>query len=299
MCFFVERTGLRNFFSLVLIILFSQHVHAGDVDWNRWSLHNPDSKDEVQYGPYDTILRTLVDDSSGIPMIRYSVLSPLEPMKYVTRYAEYLESIPVSKLNRDEQFAYWINLHNLGVIQLYATESGTSRNVKEARGTPGAPGEQWSKKIFEVEGQLLSLEDIEQNILLAQWHDPHTLYGLCYGVKGSPPIGTHAFTGSKVHEQLASIGKDFVNTPGNVNVKKNGLEVSSLYTWNKYLLFNDEDAQVIRHIQSLAKPTLANKMSGKTTILRDRFSWRSLATNPRTLSTGSSLGARGGGTTGS
>jgi len=277
------------------MMLLPQQSLGEEVDWDRWAVHDSDSTDEVQYGPLDAILRTIVDKSGKEMMMRYIVLSPPEPLKYLKSFISYLESLPVSKLNRDEQYAYWLNLHNIGVIHLYAVDKVSARRIKKTRGLPGKPGTKWNEKIFTVEGQALSLEDIEQNILIPQWKDPLTLYGLSYGAKGSPPNGVWSFTGPKVHEQLEKLGRAFVNNKNNVRVNKKGMTLSSLYLWNKETLFGNEDAEILDHIRSLSGKSLAQKIGAKPYIIKDKFNWRGVAVYPRSALQGSSVGNRSGG----
>ena len=260
------------------------------VDWLRWGQHDPDSVAEVQYRPLNSILETVVVDNRGEVQMRYAVMGAAKPLHYLARYIEYMEGIPVSKLNRDEQLAYWLNLHNLGIIHLFAAQPRAKSRVKKLRGTPGNPGEHWNKKTFTIEGQALSLEDIEQNIIFAQWQDPFTIYGLCYGVKGSPVVGVSAFTGKNVHAQLRQAGEIFVNNHDNVRTNRKGVKLSSLYIWNKNQLFNNDDSIIINHVQSLANNKLAGKLSASSRISGDKFSWRSLDFNPRQAD----LGAAGG-----
>ncbi len=264
---------------LLTLLMANSAIAENEVDWNRWSIHDPESVDEVQYGPLDAILRTLVIDVKGSTRMRYSVLGADKPLAYLTRYIQYMVGLPVSRLNRNEQLAYWLNLYNLGVIRMFVTDPDAYRKVKILRGEPATPGEGWSTPVFVVEGQPLSLNDIEQRILFVQWRDPLTLYGLCYGVKGSPPMGTTAFRGQEVYDQLTEIGRLFVKD--NVIVKRQGVALSKLYTWNRSILFADSDRMIINHILSLADAELKSKLSPDTRLVKSQFSWRSVAFSPR------------------
>ena len=183
------------------------------------------------------------------------------------------------------------------MIKLLAEKKRAPRQVKKYRGLPGMPGEKWAEKIFRVEGIELSLEQIEQEILFANWKDPLLLYGLCYGTKGSPSIGKTAFSGQTVHSQLKENARKFVNSTKNVKVSKKGAQVSSLYTWNKASLFNDDDQLVLAHLKSYAKPRLEKKLASASGIYKDKFSWKSNAFVPRSqsLPPGSFGGGNGGG----
>ena len=282
--------------TVFLVFCLSAQVALGEeVDWNRWAAHNPESKEEVQYGPYNAILRTLIDKSTDIPSMRYSVLKKPKALRYVETFLKYLQDLPVSQLNSNEQYAYWLNLHNLGLVHLLVAENGLRGKMKKARGLPGAPGKQWAEARFTVEGQALSLEDIEQKIIFSQWPDPHSLYGLAYGVKGSPSISKIAFTGKNVHARLKLMGKAYLRTDDILKVKKGKVTLSSLYVWNRAVLFQDSDKAVFTHLQGLVSDGMARKLSRQSKIDRNKFSWRSVAINSRSAGPTQSVGNRVGG----
>ncbi len=224
----------------------------------------------------------------------YSLLKG-QPLLYAASYIKYLERIPTSQLNRDEQLAYWLNLHNVGMLRLLAVNKKGYKKIEQYRGTPGSPGKQWSDKIFRVEAQDLSLEDIEQNILFRQWQDPLIIYGLSYGAQGSPAIGKVAFFGAKVKAQLEAKARKFINSSKNVKISKKGVQVSSLYTWNKASLFSNDDHAVIAHIKTYAKSKLAKKFATVEGLAEHHFNWQSNALTQVKTNRNWGVGYSGGG----
>ncbi len=269
---------------------------SGESDNTHWAAYDASSSTSIDHRPMTAVLEAISVRNSGREAIAYSSIKG-QTLSYIKSYIRYLEKVEVSKLNRNEQLAYWLNLHNVGVIKLLSEEKRAPRKVKKYRGIPGMPGKKWAEKIFQVEGIALSLEDIEQDILFANWKDPLILYGLCYGTKGSPSIGKAAFTGRTVKSQLEENAAKFINSTNNVKVSKKGAQVSSLYTWNKSRLFNDDDQLVLAHLKSYAKPRLGKKLASASGIHRDKFNWKSNAFVPRAQApaTGSYGGGGGGG----
>jgi len=269
-----------------VLLLGAVHAPAQEESgpaWDRWSVHDPREPTEVNHEPMTRILEAInVTDRRRHLGINYAALRG-RGVDYLQAYIDYLEQIPVSRLNRDEQLAYWLNLHNAQVIELIARD-GSSR-IDQRRGKPGMPGDWWSAKRLTVEGHTLSLEDIEQNILIRHWQDPLVLYGLCYGVNGSPVIGATALTGATVHERLAEAARNFVNDTGNVSIKgrKDVLAVSSLYVWHRTTLFEDDDARIIAHLQNYARGRLAEALKSADAIDRHRFDWDSNSYTPRVI----------------
>jgi hypothetical protein len=270
-------------------------VDAAETAWDRWAAHDSQNTVVVDHKPMTAILNFIhVEDGERTVGINYAGLHG-RGLEFVQAYIEFLESVPVSKLNRDEQLAFWLNLHNAQVIE-FIVRGGSSRIIAH-RGKPGEPGDWWSERRLMVEGQALSLEDIEQNILLRHWQDPIVLYGMCYGVGGSPVIGDTAFNGAGVRAQLEHAARSFINDSSNVKVGrgKAALEVSSLYVWNKPQLFNNEDEKVIAHLRAYSNGRLSDKLASVDSISKHRFDWRSNAYVPRRIDLPSQGQSRGGG----
>lgn len=259
---------------------------------DRWSAHDAASTMEVDHRPLTQILTLINVKERNKVKLAYSRLSG-RALDYVKAYISLLESVPVSKLNRNEQLAYWLNLHNISVIKLIAEQRNGHKKVKSYRRTPASPGKLWLEKGITVEGQALSLQDIEQTILLKQWSDPDTLYGIFYGVQGSSAIGKTAFSGATVNARLDTLAKDFINSERHVQSKRKGLEISSIYDWNKALVFNGEDAAILAHLREHAEPRLRSRLASSPKIAKYRFNWKSIAFIPRSDPT--SLGGGAGG----
>ena len=265
-------------------------------EFDRWASYNASEAQPIDHTPMSNILRFMTVGAGRSASMDYARLTG-KPMEYCVQYRKFLEGIPVSALNKDEQLAYWLNLHNVTVIENLSKDPKSLRKIKKLRGEPGAPGKLWSEKLVTVEGVSLSLEDIEQNILVRHWEDnPDVIYGLFYGTKGSPFQGVRGFQGSTVNKQLSKLGEQFVNNKQNVKVRKGKVQVSSIIAWNTPALFSDGDSAVIAHIQSHAKGRLAKDLANANALnSKHKFGWSSNAYIPPRQSPASFGGGGGGG----
>jgi len=289
MSLFIYRSS--PFWGVLFLIIALPNVLLANTDaWDRWSKSDPAFNQTIDHTPMSNILQAITVKDKSIAYVALQGGS----LAYIDAYIEFLEKIPVSRLNKNEQLAYWLNLHNAGLIRSLAEDSKLTKKIKKHRGKPGMPGDLWSRKIFTVEDHDLSLEDIEQNILIRHWQDPLVIYGLSYGVKGSPVIGRKAFTGPRVKSQLTTLARHFINSDKNVKVKRKGIQLSSLYVWNKESLFGNDDANVIEHLKTYAGSKLGKKLASASEISKDRFNWGSVAYQPRQRSVGTGFGGGGG-----
>lgn len=270
-------------------------------DAAHWAKFDANQAFEVDHTPMTNILKFITVKNGGRTAAAYQALEG-KALDYVRAYKRYLLSVKVTLLNRDEQLAYWLNLHNLGVIEKIAKDFDQKGAIKKLRGEPGKPGEWWSEATFVVEGYRLSLEDVEQRILIEGFQEPLVLYGLCYGVRGSSLIGTEAFKGKTVRQQLAKLATDFINDSSNVRASRNRLRLNSLYVWNQDSLFGGSNDDLLAHISTYADKGLKEDLAdlqGKDFKIQDRFSWRSDAfvprAAPRSGGNGGGFGGGGGG----
>lgn len=87
--------------------------------WPRWEAHDPASTTGVDHRAWDAFLVTylVTNHPSGVNRLRYAQVSA-EDKAALARYVGALAAAPVSKLRREEQQAYWINLYNALTVKV-------------------------------------------------------------------------------------------------------------------------------------------------------------------------------------
>ncbi|WP_296717356.1 DUF547 domain-containing protein [Erythrobacter sp.] len=157
--------------------------------------------------------------------------------------------LDLARLPRNEQLAYWINLHNVAVIEALAkayplTDTAHLRFGEEQAGLHDA-------KLVRVKGVALSPRDIRERIVYPNWRDPKVIYGFWHGAIGSPSIQRMAYTGSNVDALLALSGEEFVNSLRGVEAWGGSLQVSPIYSEAAPFYFAD-DAALHDHLRQFA-----------------------------------------------
>ena len=148
--------------------------------------------------------------------------------------------VALENFSRDEQLAYWLNLYNVTVLNEIIKEYPQRSLKKLMLGKKSI----LSKKILNVAGVPLSLDDIQYNILKNNYNrDPLIIYGLYQGYIGGPNIRRKAYTGSDVYRALKNNAAEFVNSNrGTYSKDEKVFRVSSLYERNRAFFsdFNDD-----------------------------------------------------------
>lgn len=141
------------------------------------------------------------------------------------------DEIPLDNFSRNEQLAYWLNLYNVTllneIIGIYP-----KRNLER---TLTGKESVLSRKLIEVAGVPLSLDDIQFRILKPNYgSNPLILYGLYQGIIGGPNIRRSAYTGDDVYRALQNNAIEFINSNrGTYPKNQKTFRASSLYDRNR------------------------------------------------------------------
>lgn len=239
----------------------------------KWEAHNPASQTVINHTALDDFLakyRYLSAD--GIAQIRYNRVTEADKTA-LNAYVRMLEGVAVSDLNRNEQYAYWVNLYNAGtlkvVLDYYPVKSIRDINISPGFFSSGP----WGKTFLTVEGNEISLDNIEHGILRPIWRDPRTHYVVNCASIGCPDIPAKALTAANTEDIKEGAARSYINHRRGVRVSEYGdVYASSIYDWFA-TDFGQNDAEILRHIRKYANPELIQKLSGKTEIEGYSYNW--------------------------
>lgn len=177
---------------------------------------------------------------------------------------------PLRYFSRDEQLAYWLNLYNVTVlnelIKVYP-----QRSLKKLLAGKKSI---LSKKILNVAGVPLSLDDIQYTILKHNYDsDPLVFYGLYQGNIGGPNIRKRAYTGPDVQRALTNNAIEFINSNrGTYPQDEKVFRVSVLYDRNREY-FPDFNADLSNHLLAYLEGDEKYKLQSATTLKPNISDW--------------------------
>ncbi|MEL6542140.1 MAG: DUF547 domain-containing protein [Pseudomonadota bacterium] len=169
-----------------------------------------------------------------------------------TQYRQELEQVAdtldITSLPRNEQLAFWLNLHNVAMVEQIAS-NWPVRQPREML-VDGAPLN--DARFITVHGVPMSLRDIRENIVYANWRDPKVIYGFWLGEIGSPSLERVAFTGGNVSSLLEVKAEEYINSLRASEKRGDTLHVSTLYDDVAPFYFSDFNADVRAHMAQFA-----------------------------------------------
>lgn len=237
--------------------------------WPRWEKHDPTSTQEVAHAVWDTFLQENLSTVNGINLVAYGKVTATQGLA-LDDYVAALAATPVSSLSRPEQLAYWINLYNSLTVQLILQNFPVD-SIRDISGNLFAPGP-WEDQIVTVEGELLTLNDIEHRILRPIWQDARLHYAVNCASLGCPNLAQQAYTAANANELLDTSATAFINHPRAATVSAGSLTVSSIYDWFQ-VDFGGSEAGVIAHLKRFAKDDLRSALASVDGIAGDEYDW--------------------------
>ena len=248
--------------------------------WRRWTAHDPAAQTRIDHGAWTRFLaRNVLRDAAGIARLSYGAVDAADRAG-LARYIDGLAKVPISRYRRAEQFAYWINLYNALTVRVVLDHYPVD-SIRDIRISPGwfSVGP-WRRKLIEIEGVAISLDDIEHRILRPIWRDPRLHYAVNCAAIGCPNLGAAAFTAEGAEAMLDAAARLYVNHRRGVRITDEGLVLSRLYSWYR-ADFGADDATVIAHLRHFAAPDLAARLLLHRAIAAYEYDW---ALNDRPVS---------------
>ena len=270
----VQSNMPRQFILFMACLLFSFGAPAAPEAelWERWTAHQPGSAATIDHTAWAALLnKYLARAESGLNRFRYGAVSTADKMA-LADYLDALQAIRIGEYNRAEQRAYWINLYNAATLRVVLDRYPVTsiREIKLGGGLfSGGP---WGKKFLRVEGEDVSLDDIEHRILRPIWKDPRIHYAVNCASVGCPNLSATAYSAGNFDGLAEAGARAYVNSPRGVRAENGMLKVSSIYTWFK-ADFGGSDAGVIAHLRRYAEPALAARLESITRIDGDSYDW--------------------------
>jgi hypothetical protein len=131
-------------------------------------------------------------------------------------------NVPAKSWSKNAILAYWINAYNAYTVQLildnYPTKS--IKNISDP----------WGKKFFSLGNKKYSLEEIEHEIL-RKMDEPRIHFAINCASFSCPNLLNEAYTETKLHQQLVTVSKSFINDKTKNSITANKIEISKIFDW--------------------------------------------------------------------
>jgi hypothetical protein len=242
--------------------------------WPRWQKNDPANQQKLDHSLWHKFLAKFVvaPHPSGIYRVRYKDVGP-DDRGALQNYLSSLQQVRISSYSASEQKAYWINLYNAATVALILSRYPV-RSIRDINISPGlftiGP---WGAKLLSVEGERVSLDDIEHRILRPIWKDNRIHYAVNCASLGCPNLQPDAYTRDNIESLLEQGARQFINHSRGVAVRGGKLHVSSIYVWFQSD-FGGGAEGLMEHWREYADEPLADQLSRYSGGLEHDYDWR-------------------------
>lgn len=203
-------------FMFPIVLAFSLAWGAIGLVKNGWS------SDVVDHSLYAELLKKYVKDG----VVDYQGFKYEEAT--LDQYLRVLEQVDTKNLSRNEQFAFYVNAYNAWTIKLILSGYPSVKSIKDLGSFLKSP---WKKKICRIDGDVITLDDIEHNILRPLFKDPRVHFGINCAAKSCPPLRPEPYRGNTLNQQLDEMAGAFINDPDRNYLEGTVLYVSKIFDW--------------------------------------------------------------------
>jgi hypothetical protein len=176
--------------------------------------------------------------------------------KKLDQYLAVLETVNSKKLSRNEQFAFYINAYNAWTIKLILSGYPGVQSIKDLGTIFKSP---WKKKICRIDGDVITLDDIEHKIIRPTFKDPRVHFAINCAALSCPPLISQPYLGSTLDLQLDDSTRAFVNDPKSNYFISNALHVSKIFKWFSEDFNNDIIGFFLKYAKDDFKKELESK----------------------------------------
>jgi hypothetical protein len=202
---------LKTFSLFIIIILISalQPIKAQNVQYNSWK----------------KLLQNHVTNSGNV---NYKSIHKDQKL-LLNSLDEFSKNIPDNSWSNNETLAFWINAYNAFTIKLII-DNYPVKSIKDIKNP-------WDQKFIPIGKQLMSLNEIEHDIL-RKLNEPRIHFAIVCASKSCPKLLNEAYVYSKLELQLTVATEEFLADETKNNIARNTVKLSKIFKW-----FSDDFTQ--------------------------------------------------------
>ena len=221
---------------------------------------------------YSALLqRRITRGAAGLNLFDYAGAKAAGEYAVIKAYTDELASQNPDTLPEADQIAYWANLYNALTVNLIL-ENYPVKSIRKIKAGAFSIGP-WKRDEVTVNGQVLSLNDIEHEILRKRYANPAMVHYMvnCASI-GCPNLRSKLWVGATLDADRADAARQFINSPRGVAINGGSLEASSIYDWFKDD-FGGSKSATLQHFRQFAGPELRAALDAGAKIGGYGYNW--------------------------
>ncbi|MBD0269459.1 MAG: DUF547 domain-containing protein [Cyanobacteria bacterium Co-bin8] len=223
----------------------------------------------INVSPWDEMLQTYVNLQGRVDYRRWQA----ESASWLEDWLASLSSFDPAALDRQEGLALLLNLYNALTVQQVLKRYPIASIQPTWLGIPNwiAFWRFFTRSIYTLNGQQLSLNQIEHGLLRQQYSEPRIHFALVCASTGCPLLRNRAYRADQVEQQLEEDAQRFIQNPQKVRYEaaEQTLYCSKIFKW-----YRQDFLRVAPSVPDYIQLYLpAAGLSGATTVKYLPYDW--------------------------
>lgn len=234
----------------------------------------PGAAQAPDYKPWQDLLTRYYNPAQGM---KYKELKANDKAA-LDRLRQQMAQVDVSKLPRNDQLAYWINLYNINVVGV-VVDNYPVESIRDISTDPVVRLNVFKKDSVRTKQGAVSLNDVENEKIRAGFKDPRIHFAINCAAESCPPIRSEPYVGSRIDQQLDDQARKFLNGPHGVRLEKDGAEldlhVTKIMDWfaDDFEQWGGGRVAFLRKYLPADKQKQLDAARGKVDLEFDEYSW--------------------------
>jgi len=179
---------------------------------------NKPASGSIDHSLFDSLLQRHVNEG------RVSYTGFARDITVLNQYLTQLATTDINSYGREEQLAFYINAYNAFTIKLIVNNIGKIKSIRDIN-------KPWDTKEWKVAGNVLSLNDIEHEILRKKFKEPRIHFAIVCASIGCPDLANRVFAGENIDVALTAATRRFFSSPKHLQVAGNTVKLSKIFEW--------------------------------------------------------------------
>lgn len=176
----------------------------------------------------DVLARNLTPGADGVLLFDYAQAQTNGDHATIKAFIADQTALTPSTMTAAEATAYWANLYNAVTLDVVLDDYP----IKSIRSLGPFTTGPWKRDVVVVEGETLSLNNIEHDILRVDYATPYIHYMVNCASIGCPNVRNELWTADGLEADQKAAAAAFINTDRGVMIRNDGrISVSKIYKW--------------------------------------------------------------------
>lgn len=215
----------------------------------------------------DVLKRHLSPGPDGILLFDYAAVHEGDDHAVIEAFIEDQAARAPSEMDEAEALAYWANLYNAVTLDVVLNNYPLN-SIRQFGLFNTGP---WDKELVTVEGEALSLNNIEHGIMRAEYPSPYIHYMVNCASIGCPNLMDRLWEAETLEVDQKAAAAAYINSDRGLTLSNGTISISKIYKWYAADFGSKDDLRT--HLATYATGERLDALTGGDRFRGSHYSW--------------------------